>query len=206
MQHVTDIQVSNRRPKTVVIEIDGESWRVLPLAVFRELKLTVGDACDLRDIEERVTEAEARCARQRALGLLARRERSATDVSSRMLADGYAPGIVRQVVGDLERVGILSDTRCAEALGDSLVRVRGLGRKRARYEMLRRGIAAELADAVLDELAPVELEVDRARARLSLLQHRGLSGDALLRKLVALGYASADALRAVREHEAECED
>jgi len=71
---------------------------------------------------------------------------------------------------------------------------------------LRQGIAADLADAVLDEVAPWELEVRRARQRVVLLQRRGLSVDALIRKLVALGYAASDAVTAVRQHEAGPED
>jgi regulatory protein len=102
-----------------------------------------------------------------AIALLARREHGRAELARKLLRrleDHQGPAEVEAVLDELKRRGLLSEKRFAE----SLVRTRSsrLGDARLRHELRTRGVAAEVAAAVLDTLRRAEggSEIERARA------------------------------------------
>ena len=80
---------------------------------------------------EEIAKAEQPCARERALRLLAFKDRTAAEVRSRLADDGYCEDVVGVVVDDLLASGLLDDRRTGESIARTLARDRGLGRRRA---------------------------------------------------------------------------
>lgn len=131
---------------------------------------------------------EASC-RERAVGLLARREHSRTELTRKLLSRGYGDAVVASALAQLEQEGALADERFTA----SFIRTRaakGKGPVRIRAELAQRGIdkvdaRATLAGSEIDwaaEAAAVrrkrfgpELPSDRKeRARQArFLQYRG---------------------------------
>jgi regulatory protein len=95
--------------------------------------------------------------RQRAIRWLARREHSRQELA-RKLADHGTREEIDAMLAQLEREGLLSDARYAEAY----LRSHGerFGAARLRRVLREKGIAAEVAAAPLTELAD---ELERAR-------------------------------------------
>jgi regulatory protein len=88
--------------------------------------------------------------RERALGLLARREHSQAELR-RKLADPERDGAdLDALLEQLAAAGLQSDARYAEAFVHSRV-LRGQGPLRIRQELRQRGVAADLADSALAE-------------------------------------------------------
>ena len=87
-------------------------------------------------------------ARERALALLARREHSCEELRHKLAHKGFA-GCAEAVVAELERAQLVSDHRFAEALVRNR-RERGYGPLKIQQELRAKGVAQELAEAVVD--------------------------------------------------------
>ncbi len=88
--------------------------------------------------------------RERALGLLARREHSRLELRRKLADADLAPDTLDALLDDLAAAGLQSDQRYAESFVRSRVE-RGQGPLRIRQELRRRGVAAGLAERVLEE-------------------------------------------------------
>lgn len=132
---------------------------------------------------------------ERALGLLAVRPRSRRELERRLLAASFDRSEVDDVLGRLERVGLLDDEAFARQMADYQYGSRRAGRRAVTGALLEKGIAPDLIARVVDEapdgeeeraLALAEsrasrvgsLEPGKAFNRLTgLLQRRGYAPD-----------------------------
>jgi regulatory protein len=94
----------------------------------------------------------------KALRMLARREHSRAELAQKLAADGTREDI-HAVLDQLERSGLLSDARFAEAYVSS--RASRIGNARLRYDLRARGIADEVIAAAM----PAEADSEAERAR-----------------------------------------
>lgn len=85
-----------------------------------------------------------------ALGLLARREHSVSELQRKLSQRGFDPVVVDDVISRLAEQGWQSDARYAEAYVRMRVE-RGYGRQSIRAELAQRGIARALIQSVLAE-------------------------------------------------------
>lgn len=182
-----------------LLYLDDEAWRAVAAPVLRELGIAVGDVIDIGDIETSLEAAEPVAARERAYRMLAYRDRTAAEMTDRLLADGYTDSTVSALVDDLTSSGLIDDARLAGPLATSLVTYRGYGRQRALRELERRGVPAEMARRTLDEAAPEDEEADRALERARRLMRTGDTPARLAGRLVRRGFSSRDAIRAAEQ-------
>jgi regulatory protein len=94
-----------------------------------------------------------------ALRALRHRDRSSSELRSRLAEHGYGSQECEEAIETLVRTGLVDDLRYAEARARSLAE-RGAGDLRIRHELGRAGISDELVQQALDTL---EAEADRAR-------------------------------------------
>ncbi|MHB8740933.1 MAG: regulatory protein RecX [Coriobacteriia bacterium] len=189
---------SRRGSKRREVELDGSMWRAMPRSVLAELGISSGDLVDPDENTARMITHEPPAARERALRLLAYRDRSESEMRTRLSDDGYSPLIVDQIVGWLLDTGLLDDGRFAEQLARTLVIGRRYGRSRALQYMRRAGVSDELALSALGALAPSEDERDRALALARSLFRSGDTVDRLASRLVRRGFTPADSLACAR--------
>jgi regulatory protein len=90
---------------------------------------------------------EPACTRA-ALTLLARREHSVRELTSKLAARGFATDVLAAVIGNLERTGALAEARFTEAFVRSRV-ARGQGPHRIRAELAQRGVADDEIEEAL---------------------------------------------------------
>ena len=102
---------------------------------------------------------------ERALGLLAVRPRSRRELERRLLQARFDRDEVDDVLGRLERVGLIDDAAFARQYAEHRFGSRREGRRAVVSGLRAAGIAPQLAEASADE-AP-ELEEDRADALAS---------------------------------------
>ena len=110
---------------------------------------------------------------ERALGLLAVRQRSRRELERRLVQAGFEPEAVLDELERLEQVGLLDDEAFARAVVESRMGVRGESRRVVAGKLAQAGVASEVAMVALDE-AP-EAEEERAR-RLAEAKAPRLSG------------------------------
>jgi SOS response regulatory protein OraA/RecX len=153
---------ARRGSRSREIVLDGHEWRVTSADVLSALEIRVGHIEPAEDLGVRLDAAEPRQARDRALRLLAYRDRSVRDLVGRLTGDGYPEAVAAQVAADLARVGIVDDGRFAHNTARVLATVRGFGRLRIRRELESHGIDEGLAEAALSEALPEDEELDSA--------------------------------------------
>ena len=145
--------------------------------------------------------------RAAALRLLARRERSRSELELRLSRRGGDVADIAAVLDALERDGYLSDARFAHAL---VAQKAGRYGKRAIAHALReRGVDFDVTREALDALAGHD-EIDEAMALLARRFPNAPSDDRdrarRIRFLIARGYAPAAARRAQMRAERESQE
>ena len=98
---------------------------------------------------------------ERALGLLAVRQRSRAELERRLLGAGFGAEEVAAELERLERVGLIDDLAFARALAEHAVRSRGESGRAVRRRLAAAGVGRATADQVVSDLAGDD-EGDRA--------------------------------------------
>jgi SOS response regulatory protein OraA/RecX len=163
----------------VAVELDGAPWRTLPLEPVVRAGLEQGEPLDrprARTLARELRRARALTAAGRALR---RRDLSVRGLDVRLERAGVAPAGRRETLVTLQSAGLVDDARYATARAATLAE-RGYGDAAIRWDLERRGIDGERADAAVAALEP---EAERARrvaegrgggvAALALLARRG---------------------------------
>ncbi|HDH17154.1 MAG TPA: regulatory protein RecX, partial [Gammaproteobacteria bacterium] len=91
--------------------------------------------------------------RRRAMDLLARREHGITELSRKLKTKGFEPELVDEVIQELVNDNLVSDQRFCESMIHSRFN-RGHGPVKVRYELRSKGIADQIIEGVMGELAP----------------------------------------------------
>lgn len=200
MALVTDVKTPRRGTKRRILEVDHSEWRETSAEVLAPLGVRPGHIGPLAELEAAIDAAEPVRARERALRLLAFRERSAAELAGRLEEDGYPAQVVRATVDSLVRSGLVDDARFAAVTARGLTRVRGMGRSRALRDLAVKGVDPEIAREAVDEALPPDDEAEAAADLAHALARRpGATVDKVAARLARKGYAPALALRSARQ-------
>ena len=161
--------ITRERGRLRVI-INDDSEVLVPLSLFRERPLTVGEPIDMEEYDQWLLLRQYRHALDRAVAFLAGRARSRREMEERLLRSGYRPCTVEMVLYKLEKEGLLDDADFARQWVDARS-ARRMGRGRIAQELRRKGVSAREAEEALEGLSDEEqLEgaivlVEKAMAR-----------------------------------------
>jgi regulatory protein len=125
-------------------------------------------------------------AQEKALRLLAVRERSSVELKQRLRQAGFGPDVIEAVLDRLRETGLQDDARFAERYATEASIGRGYAGRRIRGELMRKGIGRDLA-AVASTMDP-DAEEERARSLAVQRASRmtGLAPEARARRLLGL--------------------
>jgi regulatory protein len=102
---------------------------------------------------------------ERALGLLAVRQRSRRELERRLVQAGFERDAVETELDRLEQVGLIDDAAFAAAVVESRMGARGESRRAVGIKLQQAGVDREVALAALDEAPDAEQErADRLAA------------------------------------------
>ena len=139
---------------------------------------------------------------ERALGLLAVRQRSRREIERRLERAGFGPDEIRGELERLQQVGLIDDEAFARTVVEHSFTTRKEGRRVVAGRLMSAGVAPETAEAVLDEVEGGEEERADALAATKAAKLSGLQPDAAYRRLYGMlarrGYAPDVAGRAAR--------
>jgi len=195
---VTAIVTPRIGAKQRTITIDGEPWRTTSASVVRTLGIREGDAVDTADLARAIEAAEPAAARDRALGLLVYRERSAHELAAKLTDDGFREDVVTEVVTRFQECLLVDDRRFAESLVRGSVGGRHLGRERILRMLSDAGVDPVIIAEVVDEHASADTELARATDLARRLALRVDDPRKLAQRLIRKGYAPGIAFSAAR--------
>ncbi len=192
---VTAIDAPKPGSRARCIRLDGEIWRTTSARAVKRLHLSVGDSVDVGDLTRRLDETERMCAKERALELIAYRERSSGETIARLSDEGYDERIAHAVVSGLVDAGLIDDERFAVARARSLA-ARGYGRHRIARDLASAAIGEAVIEHALEEASPPS---DEERARDLASRMRAPDERSLVTRLLRRGFDVDVARRAARE-------
>jgi regulatory protein len=133
------------RPGKLRVYIDDKYAFELSRKSILALKISEGEELT----PERWRQLEIAAAREAAIGLLARRERSRAELKTALKRKGFETGIVESVLDTIEKEGFQSDARFASAWVGTRRRLSPRGKAALAYELKQKGIPdSEAADAL----------------------------------------------------------
>jgi SOS response regulatory protein OraA/RecX len=168
------------RPGRVEVELDGAPWRTLPVEAVLRAGLAAGRLLDrprARLLRRELRRLEALSAAGRALR---GRDLAAAELAHRLERAGVAPAPRAETLAVLDRAGLVDDRRFAFDRSAALAE-RGYGDAWIRWDLERRGVAAELVESAIAGLADESSRVER------VLEERG-GGPRVARLLARRGF------------------
>ena len=186
-----------RREGLVQLQVDGRPLMTVPADVVGRLALRVGDPLPADSHEALCRAADVEAAYRTLLRALERRPFACRDLARRLVLKGHPPEAADLAVARAERAGLLDDAVFARHYIQTRA-ARGRGPARLRRELTGMGVAAALADRILREELPPEVDDARveALARKRAAQLAGLPRQDRYRRL--LGFLARKGYRGGR--------
>jgi regulatory protein len=175
---ITALREHPRRAGRYVIELDGSPLGALSVERIADHALAVGRMVDtaLREKLERAVR-EVACY-DKALDTLARRARSAADLARWLKEKEFTVEEIEPAIARLAALGLLDDLAYARGFARTRLGAgRGFGPRRVAMELGRKGVARDIVELVLRELADEEGGGDERTAAeaVALRRVRGMS-------------------------------
>ncbi len=160
---VTEIRSSGGENPRLTVFVDGREAFTVSEEVARELGLEVGRVLGTSEAERLEADDEKERAREAALRLLAVRARSEGELLDRLRRRGFADDVAAGVISSLAEVGLVDDVAFARAWADERMRLKPVGPRRLRQELLARRVDSELVARVVSETYGEHSELELAR-------------------------------------------
>lgn len=197
--------ISKYKGSTYEVELDGERKLYLHIDIIADNGLRKGTQLEKDELRKIIYDSNFRRAYQYALYCLDYRDYSARDMFSKLVGTYKNETLCRAVLKKLTGAGIIDDARYAEKLARRLVEARKYGFRRAKRELLMKGIGEETA---VDALEQYREMFGENLAELLRTKHYRLLTDSSDRKniekvksaLVRYGYGFDEINSAVREY------
>jgi len=122
---------------------------------------------------------------ERALGLLAVRQRSRGELERRLVQAGFDPVEVGAELERLERVGLIDDESFARAVVESRMGARGESSRVVGMHLARAGVSAEVAAVAIGEAVEGDEERAQRLADRKALRLTGLEPQVAFQRLYA---------------------
>lgn len=139
------------------IELDGDRKYYVNGSIVGEFELEKGQTITNGELSKIKDADTLRKAKKRALYLLGERMMCRGELLSK-LTKTYGEEVAEQAADYVCDLGYVNDEQYAPKLADYLIKRKKLGVRRARYEMLRRGLDRELVENTLADIPDDEID------------------------------------------------
>lgn len=160
-------------------------------AVLAALREHIAEAAST-PLWDRAHEEEKAKVRNRALLLLDQRARSRSEMATRLGRLDFDPGLIDEVLDDLERSRLIDDAAFAEEWVRQRHTLKGKSRRALRMELREKGVSSDIAEQALEQVSDHdETQVATALATQKVASIRSAPGDRkeydkLLRRVVGM--------------------
>lgn len=190
---------------TYEVELDYERRLYLHIDIIADHGLRTGMKLERDELRKIIYASNFRRAYQYALYCLDYRDYSAEDIFQKLVKTYKNEALCLEVVKKLARAGLIDDRRYAEKLAVRLVESRKYGFRRAKREMLAKGISSDTAEEALEKYSDIFSEnlmelLETKHCRLLTDSSDRKSIEKVKSALVRYGYGFDEINRAVREY------
>lgn len=199
--------INHKQGSRYTLEVDGEYFFIVDAEILDQFRLRAGMEVDEDFLESIKQAAEERKARERAYHLLSYRDHGERELYDK-LRRNVSPEAAAKTVAKMVELGFVSDEHYAEKLAEHYLTVKRFSKRRALFEMTKKGIKKELAEEAINafEVDPQEQigEIIQQKYRRTLLADNGRQRvvNALLRQ----GFSYSDIKAALAAYSIEEEE
>lgn len=191
--------------KTYEVELDTERKLYLHIDVVVDFGLRTGMQIERNELKKIIYASNFRRAYEYSLYCLDYRDYSAEEMYKKILDTYKSEKLCHDVIKKLTGAGIIDDSRYAEKLARKLVESRKYGYRRAKREILLKGISEETADEALERYDDMYSEnlmelLEKKHYRYLTDRTDRKSIEKVKNALVRYGYGFDEINSAVREY------
>lgn len=154
---ITELSVYKGETWKLVLDGDRNQTYFMNASVVERFSLKKGQELCGDALSEVMAADSVRKAKRRALYLLGEREYASRELYKK-LRQSYGEEAAQKAVDYVTELGYLNDEEYAPKLADYLIRTKRFGKRKARYEMLRRGLSPQLVDNTLEDIGDDEID------------------------------------------------
>ncbi len=159
---VTKIERQKRHPQRMNVYLDDEFAFGLHEEIVLKARIREGDTLDPPTIRIIKSREEFRLAKEKALRLIARRLRSEKELRLYLIEKEFDPGIIDNVVYDLQTKGIVDDRKFAAAFVHDAQLHRPAGKRMLVHKLRLRGVSPPVIEDILNIALPDDREEEIA--------------------------------------------
>ena len=145
--------LSHYKGKTFEVEIDNQRKLYLHIDIITDFGISQGMEIERAELKKVIYASNFRRAYEYALYRLDYRDYSAEEIYEKLLETYKNENLCLEVVKKLARAGIINDERYAEKLARKLVESKKYGYRRAKREMMQKGLAEGTVCGALEQYA-----------------------------------------------------
>ena len=145
--------LSHYKGKTFEVEIDNQRKLYLHIDIITDFGIAQGMEIERAELKKVIYASNFRRAYEYALYRLDYRDFSAEEIYEKLLETYKNEALCLEVVKKLARAGIINDERSAEKLARKLVESKKYGYRRAKREMMQKGLAENTVCGALKQYA-----------------------------------------------------
>ena len=197
--------VSRYKGTTYEVEIDESRKVYLHIDIITDFSVRTGMELERDELRKIIYASNFRRAYQRALFLLDYRDYSAKEMTEKLVGTYKNEALCGAVLEKLKENRFIDDERYAEKLARKLVEIKKYGYKRAKREIMQKGIAQFTAEDALE--CYTESFEENLRELLKTKHSRYLTDESdrksiekVKSALVRYGYDFSEINRAVKEY------
>lgn len=144
--------IEPRRKRLSQLYLDGEAAVKVDTETLLKAGWKPGMEISDEDLHQLLQESEARRAKEKALYLLEYRSHSKKELADK-ISRTTSREAAEAAVDKMEELGLVNDEDYGRQMAEYLLQKKGYGLRRARQELLQKGIDRELIEELLEELA-----------------------------------------------------
>lgn len=162
---ITALQAQKRNPQRVAIFIDGEF--AFGLARIVAAWLTVGQKVNDEQMAKLQEQDAQEVAYQAALRYISFRPRSTQEVRKKLEGKGFSESTLEATLRRLEQSSLLNDKQFSQSWVENREAFRPRSHRALEYELKQKGVAVEVIEQALDQVADDETLAYQAANRLA---------------------------------------
>lgn len=191
--------------KTYEVELDSERILYLHIDIIVDFGLIKGMQIERDEMKKIIYASNFRRAYEYSLYCLDYRDYSAEELYQKILKTYKNEKLCLDVIRKLARANIINDRRYAEKLAVKLVESRKYGYRRAKREIIQKGITEDIAEEMLDRYNNIYYEnlmemLEKKHSRFLTDRTDRKSIEKVKNALVRYGYSFDEINSAVREY------
>lgn len=162
MSEITKIESDKKDINRVYIYLDGDFFKSTLKEISFNLNLYEGKKIDRKTLNEIILKEDIIKCKNKALQIINGASQSKKNLKNKLLKYGFEKDIIDRVILNLEEYDLINDKKLAQNIIKDKRRIKGFGKNRIFYDLLKKGISKDIAQNEINRLENKELELENA--------------------------------------------